>query len=143
MIVNESSFIDITELPIDAAALVERCGDARAGAVLLFLGTVRDSKAGREVLGIDYEAYAPMAKKELERIGREMMERWGCVRVALVHRVGRLSVGDASIAIVAATPHRAEGFEALRHGIESVKRDVPIWKKERFADGDVWVQAGS
>jgi molybdopterin synthase catalytic subunit len=135
--------VAITEQPIDVPALVASASDPRAGAVLLFVGTVRATKAGREVLGIDYEAYAPMAKKELERIGREMLERWGCTGVALVHRIGPLTVGDASIAIVAATPHRAEGFEALRHGIESVKRDVPIWKKERFSDGDVWVQAGS
>jgi molybdopterin synthase catalytic subunit len=136
-------WVEITPSPIDLAALHRRVGEPGAGAVLAFVGTVRDSKTGREVIGIDYEAYAPMAAKELRRIGDDMLARWPARRAVLVHRIGRLAVGDASIAILVACPHRAEGFEALRYGIESVKRDVPIWKKERFLDGEVWVQAGS
>ena len=135
--------IALTERVIDVPALLQRAGDRGAGAVLSFVGTVRDEKLGRRVLGIEYEAYAPMALRVLERIGREMLERWPLRRVGLVHRVGWLEVGDASIAIAVAAPHRAEGFEALRHAIEAVKRDVPIWKKERFEDGAVWVQEGS
>lgn len=135
--------VALTEAPIDLPALQRAVADPAAGAVLCFAGTVRDHKNGRAVIGIDYEAYGPMAEKELRRIGSEMLSRWKASRVALVHRLGRLAVGDTSIVILVATPHRAAGFEALRHGIESVKKDVPIWKKERFADGEVWVQEGS
>src|SRR5262245_28492259 len=117
---DESLWIELVERPIDIAALQARVAHPGTGAVLAFIGTVRDSKLGRRVLGIDYEAYAPMAEKVLRRIGREMQERWPVERVALVHRFGRLGVGDASIAILVASPHRAEGFEALRHGIEAV-----------------------
>ena len=135
--------VDVSEAPIDVQALVAWAGDPGAGAVLTFVGTVRDSKHGRRVLRIDYEAYAPMAVKVLRRIGAEMLERWPVCRAGLVHRVGRLEIGDASLALVVSAPHRAEGFEALRHAIESVKLDVPIWKKEIFEDGEVWVQEGS
>ena len=128
---------------IDVQGLLERAGDPAAGAVLSFVGTVRDSKQGRSVLRIEYEAYEPMARKVLERIGAELGAGWPVVSVALVHRIGRVEVGEASIAIVVATPHRAAGFEALRHGIEAVKRDLPVWKHEFFADGAVWVQEGS
>ena len=135
--------VEITERPIDVRALLDAVNDPGAGATLCFVGTVRDSKNGRRVLGIDYEAYVPMAERELRRIGAEMISRWQSCRVALVHRIGRLEVGEASIAIVVSTPHRAAGFEALRNGIEAVKSQVPIWKKERFEDGEVWVQEGS
>ena len=135
--------VEVTEGPIDVPALVAWAGDPGAGAVLTFVGTVRDSKHGRRVVRIDYEAYAPMAVKVLRRIGEETLARWPVCRAALVHRVGRLEIGEASLALVVSVPHRAEGFDALRHGIESVKRDVPIWKKEVFEDGEVWVQEGS
>jgi len=135
--------VAVLEEPIDLAALCAAVADAEAGAVLCFVGTVRATKHGRRVLHIDYEAYVPMATRVLKRIGAEMLSRWPTRRVTLVHRIGRLEIGDASIAIAVSTPHRAEGFEALRHGIESVKRDVPIWKKEAFEDGEVWVQEGS
>ena len=135
--------VQITDRPIDVPALLQHVQDAGAGALLSFVGTVRDSKNGRRVLRIDYEAYASMAEKVLRRIGTEMLERWPARRVVLVHRIGRLEVGEASIVILVSTPHRAHGFEALRHGIEAVKRDVPIWKKEHFEDGEVWVQQGS
>lgn len=128
---------------IDTAALIARAGDPGAGAVLSFVGTVRDSKSGRRVLRIEYEAYEPMAYKVLQRIGAEIGGRWPVLAVALVHRTGRVEVGEASIAIVVATPHRAAGFEALRYGIEAVKRDLPVWKHEFFEDGAVWVQEGS
>ena len=134
---------EVTEGPIDVQALVDWAGDPGAGAVQSFVGTVRDSKQGRRVVRIDYEAYAPMAVKVLRRIGEETLGRWPVCRAALVHRVGRLEIGEASLALVVSTPHRAEGFEALRYAIESVKRDVPIWKKEIFEDGAVWVQEGS
>ena len=101
--------VEVTERPIDVAALHREVDDAQAGAVLAFVGTVRDSKLGRRVLRIDYEAYAPMAEKVLRRIGGEILARWPARRVVLVHRIGRLEVGEASIAIVLSTPHRAAG----------------------------------
>jgi molybdopterin synthase catalytic subunit len=141
--IDERLRVAVVETPIDLPALHAWIGDAGAGAQLAFVGVVRDEKHGRRVLRIDYEAYVPMAVKVLSRIGAEMLERWPARRAALVHRIGRLEVGAASLAILVSTPHRAAGFEALRHGIEAVKRDVPVWKKEHFEDGEVWVQEGS
>lgn len=129
--------------PIDVAALHAEIGDPGAGALLAFVGTVRDAKRGRRVLRIDYEVYEPMARKALARIGSELLARWPVRRALLVHRVGILEVGEASVAILVATAHRAPGFEALRYAIETLKTDVPIWKKEHFEDGQVWVQEGS
>jgi len=133
----------VTHESIDVAALHREVADAGAGATLAFVGTVRNEKHARRVTHIVYEAYETMAARVLNAIGREMLRRWPVRRVVLMHRVGNLVVGDASIAIVLSTPHRAEGFEALRFAIESVKKDVPIWKKEHFEDGAVWVQEGS
>jgi molybdopterin synthase catalytic subunit len=135
--------VEIVTRPIDLDDLQRWVADPGAGAQLAFVGVVRDRKHGRRVLRIDYEAYVPMAAKVLRRIGAEMLARWPARRVALVHRIGRLEVGEASVAIVVSTPGRADGFEALRHGIEALKRDAPIWKKEHFEDGEVWVQEGS
>jgi molybdopterin synthase catalytic subunit len=135
--------VAMTQQPLDLAALQARMGDPGAGAIVSFLGTVRDHKQGRRVLRIDYEAYEPMALKELHRIGTTLLERWSLQRACLVHRTGRLGVGEASVAIVVAAAHRAPGFEALRYAIEALKKDVPIWKKEHFEDGEVWVQEGS
>jgi molybdopterin synthase catalytic subunit len=129
--------------PLDLTALAARVAEPGAGAVLSFVGTVRDSKDGRRVVGIEYEAYEAMAGRVLERIGAEVCAQWPALAVALVHRIGWLEVGDASIAIVVSTPHRADGFAALRHAIEAVKRDLPVWKREHFEDGAVWVQDGS
>jgi molybdopterin synthase catalytic subunit len=129
--------------PLDLVALAARVAEPGAGAVLSFVGTVRDSKDGRRVVGIEYEAYAPMALRVLDRIAGEMCTQWPVCAAALVHRTGWLDVGEASIAIFVATPHRADGFAALRHAIEAVKRDLPVWKREHFEDGAVWVQDGS
>lgn len=135
--------VALTQDPIDMTALLARTQDPSAGALLTFLGTVRDHKQGRTVLRIDYEAYEPMVLKELRRIGETLFERWPVLRAVLVHRVGTLQVGEASVALLIATAHRAPGFEALRYAIEALKKDVPVWKKEHFEDGEVWVQEGS
>jgi molybdopterin synthase catalytic subunit len=135
--------VALTQAPIDVAALARSVADPGAGALLSFVGTVRDSKDGRAVLGLDYEAYEPMARRVLEQIAAAMCAQWPLCATALVHRIGPLQIGDASIAILVATPHRADGFAALRYAIEAVKRDLPVWKRERFADGAVWVQGGS
>ncbi len=140
---TETLRVAITDKRIDVDALHAEVADAGAGATLAFVGTVRNEKQQRRVTHIDYEAYETMALRRLHAIASEITRRWPVRRVVMVHRVGRLVVGDASIAIVLSTPHRAEGFEALRFAIESVKQDVPIWKKEHFEDGAVWVQEGS
>jgi molybdopterin synthase catalytic subunit len=100
-----------------------------------FVGTVRELSHGKKVTALTYEAYEPMAKKELMRIAEEMMNRWQLCKVAIVHRTGTLSVGKISVAIVVSAPHRSDAFEAARYAIERIKEIVPIWKREHFEDG--------
>lgn len=125
----------LTELPIDPAPLLAEVAASARGATVLFLGTVRDAHRGRRVIGIDYSAYRPMAEARLAAIERELAA--GAERLALriVHRTGALGVGEASIAIAAASPRRDAAFEAARRALERVKREVPIWKLERYDDG--------
>jgi molybdopterin synthase catalytic subunit len=128
--------------PLDIATLVTRVQAPDRGAVTSFLGLVRDHHAGRMVTRLEYSAYPPMAEAECARIVAEAEARWP-VRVAVEHRIGTLEIGDAAVAIAAAAAHRDEAFAACRFVIEEVKRRVPIWKKEFYADGTVeWVGAG-
>lgn len=132
----------LTTKAIDTAALLAELADARDGAQVVFLGVVRNHHQGRAVLRIDYEAYEPMAQKELGRITAEVAAKYGLERVIVVHRFGRHEIGDASIAVVIGSPHRGPAFEAAREIMDRVKADVPIWKKEHFSDGTVeWVLA--
>jgi molybdopterin synthase catalytic subunit len=132
----------LSSAPLDLAALVARVEAPDRGAVTSFLGLVRDHHAGRGVTRLEYKAYAPMAEAECARIVSEAEVRWP-VRVALEHRIGTLEIGDAAVAIAAAAAHRDEAFAACRFVIEEVKRRVPIWKKEFYADGTIeWVGAG-
>jgi molybdopterin synthase catalytic subunit len=130
----------ITPEPLDAAALEAAVLDARCGAVATFIGRVRVQNAGREVLWLEYEAYGPLAIAAFEAIAREAVERWPDVRLAIAHRTGRLAIGEASVVIAAASPHRAEAFAACRYGIERVKQIAPVWKREHFAGGEVWIE---
>jgi molybdopterin synthase catalytic subunit len=128
--------------PIDLNALTARVEAPERGAVASFLGLVRDHHGGRKVARLEYSAYAPMAEAECARIVAEAEARWP-VRIALAHRVGALAIGDAAVAIAAGAAHREEAFAACRFVIEEVKRRVPIWKKEFYADGTIeWVGAG-
>lgn len=113
------------------------------GAVATFLGLVRNHNVGRGVRYLEYEAYAPLAVKAFERIGRELADRWPDTRLALHHRVGRLDIGEASVAIAVASPHRANAFAACRYAIERVKQIAPIWKHEFFEGGDVWIEGAT
>jgi molybdopterin synthase catalytic subunit len=132
----------LSDAPLDLATLIARVHAADRGAVTSFLGLVRDHHDGRGVIRLEYSAYAPMAEAECARIVSEAEARWP-VRVALEHRIGTLEVGDAAVAIAAAAAHRDEGFAACRFVIEEVKRRVPIWKKEFYADGTIeWIGAG-
>ncbi len=110
------------------------------GAVALFCGTVRDENRGRRVLSLEYQAYDEMARQEMERVGDEARARFPISRLAIVHRTGSLQVGDVSVAVAVAAAHRAEALEACRFVIDTLKRTVPIWKKETFEGGEVWIE---
>ena len=110
------------------------------GALALFVGVVRNGNAGRSVLHLEYEAYEEMALQELEAIAAETQRRWPVSDVRIVHRLGRLEIGEASVAVAVASPHRGEAFEACRFAIDTLKKSVPIWKKEFYADGAVWLE---
>ncbi len=127
----------LTDGPIDVAALERAVADPACGAVLLFLGTVRDHHRGRQVARLDYSAYRPMASSALERIAGELSSAGERLVVGIVHRLGPVPVGEASVAIAVASPHRAAAYEASREALERLKREVPIWKREHYADGEV------
>lgn len=126
--------------PIDPADVLSRVGDDGDGAVILFLGTVRNHAEGRRVSGMTYEAYASMAGRVLAEIVGETAGRWNTDRIAVVHRTGSLDLGEASVAIALSTPHRAAAYDASRYVIEQIKERLPVWKHEHFVDGDSrWV----
>ncbi len=125
---------------IDARAVIQEVERPAAGAILTFAGTVRNHHLGREVTGIEYHAYEEMAVKELDRIEAAARKKWPGIEIAIVHRVGFLEIGEASVLIAVATAHRKEGFEALRYAIDTIKEDVPIWKKEMYTDGHAWIE---
>ena len=125
----------IVEHPIDSAALIAEVASHANGATLLFLGTVREVNDGRDVTGMEYSAYRGMAERELAEIVREAVERFGTDDVVVEHRVGSLELGEASVAIAVAHPHRGEAYDASRYGIEELKKRVPIWKLEHYVDG--------
>jgi len=127
--------VHLTNEPIDSADLLAEVASGRRGATVLFVGTVRDRHEGREVVGIDYSAYEAMAKKVLARIEAELAAEAEGLAVRIVHRLGALAVGEASIAIAAASPRRDAAFHAARRALERVKAEAPIWKLERYADG--------
>jgi molybdopterin synthase catalytic subunit len=129
----------LTDSPIDVAALLLEARPSD-GALCLFVGVVRNENEGRQTTAIHYEAYAPMAEREMERIAKALEEEFPSVRLRMRHRTGRLAIGEASVAIVAVSPHRAEAFAACRAAIDRIKTTVPIWKKEFHPDGSSeWV----
>jgi molybdopterin synthase catalytic subunit len=122
------------------ATAVSRPGD---GAIATFVGIVRDSSHNRVVRHLEYEAYEPLVLKAVERIAAEAADRWPAARLAIHHRIGRLEIGEASVAIAAASPHRSEAFAACRYAIERVKQIAPIWKREFFDGGDTWIEGAT
>ena len=130
----------LTEQVIDTAELLRRVKAPADGAVVTFEGIVRDHTGERRTRYLEYEAYEPMALKKMREIGAEIHERFEVDQVAIVHRLGRLEIGEASVAIVVAAGHRGPAFEACRYAIDRLKKIVPIWKKEFFADGAVWAE---
>ena len=130
----------ITEEPIDAGALYGEVRADRDGAVVTFAGVVRDNSGGRRTDHLVYEAYAPMAEKEMARIGEEAVSRWDIDDIAILHRVGRLEIGEISVLVAVSSPHRADGFSACQFAIDRLKQTVPVWKKETSEDGEYWVE---
>ncbi|HEV8472386.1 MAG TPA: molybdenum cofactor biosynthesis protein MoaE, partial [Methylomirabilota bacterium] len=127
-----------TPLSTDAAAAV--VDEPGAGGIAIFSGVVRNQTDGRPVKFLEYEAHAPMAEAKMREIGEAIRARWsGVRRVAMLHRIGRLEIGESSVVIAVSAAHRGDAFEACRYAIDTLKRTVPVWKKEHFDDGEVWV----
>ena len=133
----------ITTTPLDTEALVRALDPTGIGAVTTFIGLVRDHHLGRRVLHLEYEAYEALAVRGLDVILTEAAAQWPTVRLAIHHRIGRMEIGEASVAIAAASPHRGEAFAAARYAIERIKQIVPIWKHEYFEGGDVWIEGAT
>ncbi len=133
-------FFALTRQPIDAAGIARHLLRGEDGAVVNFEGVVRNNTKGRLTRFLDYECYEPMAVKTMAQIGREIVQSHPIARIAMVHRLGRMEVGETSVAVVVTAPHRRPAFEAALEGINRLKRLVPIWKKEHFADGEIWVE---
>jgi molybdopterin synthase catalytic subunit len=140
-----SVHLAIRSEPLELGRLVSAVGDGGGadGAVVTFLGLVRNHNLGRRVRYLEYEAYEPLARKTFERITDEVRGRWPDVRLAIEHRIGRLEIGEASVAIAAASPHRADAYAACRYAIERVKQIAPIWKREFFEGGDLWIEGAT
>lgn len=135
--------VAITPAPLDLQDLVSLVAAHGDGAIATFVGVVRDENFGRRVLFLEYEAYDALAIKALGRIVEEARSAWPDTRLAVHHRTGRLEIGEASVIIAAASPHRAHAFAACRYAIERVKQIVPIWKREHFEGGDVWLEGAT
>lgn len=135
--------IRLTDQPIEVQALLDQVRSPLAGAVVLFVGTARELTAGRRTESLDYECYPAMAEKKLAELEAQARDRWPLVGCAIVHRLGRLEIGDASVAIAVASAHRRAAFEAGQWLIDTLKEVVPIWKRENWADGTAeWVHPG-
>ena len=130
---------EITETPLSLDALAAAIGQDTCGAIASFLGIVRGFARGRNIDHLEYDAYPEMAITKMQQIGHEIRTRWPVDRIAIVHRVGRLGVGEASVAIAIASPHRHEALQACAYAIERLKEIVPIWKKEVWSDGSEWI----
>ena len=133
----------LTEDPIDVDALLAEVADERAGAVATFLGTTRVHSRGRTVLRLEYEAYEGMAEQVMEEIAAGLLARYDLCRVAMTHRVGRVGIGETSVAIAVSAPHRAHALAACTDAIDTLKAEVPLWKKEIYEGGEEWIGRGS
>jgi molybdopterin synthase catalytic subunit len=133
----------VTRAALDASDAVRNVAAPDCGAVVTFVGLVRDHNLGRRVLWLDYEAYEPLALKAFARIGIEATSRWAGVRLAIHHRIGRVDIGEGSVAIAAASAHRADAFAASRFAIERIKQIAPIWKHEHFEGGEIWIEGAT
>lgn len=130
---------EVSKEPINIQSVIDKVVQREAGAITVFIGTVRELTNGKKTLFLIYEAYEAMAVKKLEQIGNEIQGRWKGAKVAITHRVGKLDISDVAVVIAVSTPHRADAYEANRYAIERIKEIVPIWKKEHWEDGEEWV----
>lgn len=137
---NDDPYFLITRERLDPTALHELVLTPQAGAVSLFLGVVRNNNLGRDVAYLEYDAYPEMAVRVLRQIAEEIRTRWDVLDIAMHHRIGRLEIGEASVAVAVASAHRGEGIEACHYGIDRLKAIVPIWKKEVWEDGEEWIE---
>ncbi len=133
--------IAITDQPIDVDAAIAAAQSERAGAVNVFIGTVRNHAARQTVVRLEYEAYDKMALKKMEEVAAEARRRWPVEKAAIVHRKGILQIGEVAVVIAVSTPHRRESFEACQYIIDTIKQVVPIWKKEVYENGETWIAA--
>jgi MoaE-MoaD fusion protein len=130
----------VVAAPLSPDAIATEVDDAGAGGIVIFSGVVRNETGGRPVKFLEYEAHAPMAEAKMREIGAAIRARWAEVkRVAILHRIGRLEIGESSVLIAVSAAHRQDAFEACKYAIDTLKRTVPVWKKEHFEDGEVWV----
>jgi MoaE-MoaD fusion protein len=136
---EDGHFFALTRHPIDAAAVARQLLLDEDGAFVNFEGVVRNNTKGRATKFLDYECYEPMAVKTMAEIGRDIAQNHAISRIAMVHRLGRMQIGETSVAVIVTAPHRKPAFDAALEGINRLKRIVPIWKKEHFTDGEVWV----
>jgi molybdopterin synthase catalytic subunit len=135
--------ISLTREPIDTAELTQRVRSDQAGAIVLFLGTVREMTDGRQTVALDYNAHDEMALVQMQQLYDETCHRWPVIKAGIIHRLGRLELGDVSVAVAVSCPHRHQAFDAARHLIDRLKEVVPIWKQENWADGTTeWVHPG-
>ena len=129
----------VTDKPLSLHELVDFVSDAEAGAIATFIGTTRNNNEGRKVIALDYEAYPEMAEKELRRLGEDARKKWQICRMAIVHRLGPVQITEPSVMIAVSAAHREAAFAACRFAIEEIKKTVPIWKKEVYEGGEVWI----
>ena len=134
------AMFEVTADPLDARRAEAAVAHPGAGAICTFSGIVRDNSRGRSVTHLDYEAFEQMATREMRKIAAEIAQRWPEARVAMIHRTGRLEIGEASVVVSTSAPHRAEAIAACRWGINRLKESVPVWKKEHAADGTFWIE---
>ena len=136
-----SQYTTLTEQTLDAQLVIQLVAEPQQGGLVVFIGNVRNNTKDKKVLRLEYEAYQPMALSEMEKIRQSVLQKWPQSRIAIHHRVGTLAIGEAAVIIAVSTPHRAQAFEACQFAIDTLKEQVPIWKKEIFEDGEVWVAA--
>lgn len=135
----EHKRFQIVEEEIVVDEVIQKVASKKAGATVVFIGTVRELTDGKRTLFLEYQAYVPMAERKLYEIGEEIKERWHDTEVAITHRIGRLEISEAAVVIAVSSPHRKEAYEANEYAIERIKKMVPIWKKEFWEDGTKWI----
>ncbi len=139
--IDQISLVEIQDTPLVPGEVIKNISSPRCGAIDVFIGTVRNHTKGKRVIRLDFEAYDKMAIKEMKKIIQQARSQWPVEHMAMVHRTGKLQIGDIAVIIAVSTPHRSASFAACQFAIDTLKETVPIWKKEIFEDGEVWVAA--